>query len=286
MDTLSDILRLLNLRASVYFHSTFCGNWSLNSSDKHLSTFHLIARGSCQLYIPSLNKQLTLQGGDLIVLPRNTAHSIKEEHTSNVKNVDNERSTSLICGYFDFQQQPRNPILEAMPDYVHIKSEDLVEASILDDILRFMSYETDVTLPGADVVIDKLSEILFIYVVRAYIQQNKSKAGYLALLMDEKLHSIIKAIHDNPGEPWSVAGLAEKAGMSRSSFARFFHEKSAMTPMQYVTSYRMHYACKDLEESQQSVAQIAGKTGYTTEASFRKAFKNYFGIGPGAVRKK
>lgn len=284
MDALSDILRLLNLRASVYFHSTFCGSWKLESTDEHLSTFHLVARGSCQLIIPSLNKQLNLQGGDLIILPRNVSHSIKEESAEACS--DEQRLTSLICGYFDFQQQPRNPVLEAMPDYVHIKSEDLVESSILNDVLRFMAHETDAGLPGADVIVDKLSEVLFIYAIRAHIQQDDVKTGYLKLLMDEKLRSVIKQVHEKPEQQWSVGSLAEYAGMSRSSFASYFHEKSSITPMQYVTSFRMHYACKALEETQQSVAQIAGKTGYTTEASFRKAFKNYFGIGPGAVRKK
>ena len=134
-------------------------------------------------------------------------------------------------------------------------------------------------------VVDKLSEILFIYAIRAHIQQNDINTGYLALLMDAKLRPVIKAIHENPAQTWSVASLAETTGMSRSSFASYFQEKSSMTPMQYVTSYRMHSACKQLEETELSVAQIADKTGYTTEASFRKAFKNYFGIGPGAVRK-
>ena len=287
MDALSDILRLLNLRASVYFHSTFCGSWKLESTDDHLSTFHLVARGSCQLTIPSLNKQLNLQGGDLIVLPRNVSHTIKEELAGDLSGRNTEEpTTSLICGYFDFQQQPRNPILEAMPDYVHIKSENLHESSILKDVLRFMAHETDAELPGADVVVDRFSEILFIYAIRAYIQQNDVKTGYITLLTDEKLCAVIKRVHDRPGQQWSVASLAELAGMSRSSFAGYFQQISALTPMQYVTGYRMHYACKALEETQQSVAQIADNTGYTTEASFRKAFKNYFGISPGAVRKK
>lgn len=285
MDALSDILRLLNLRASVYFHSSFCGRWSLDSSDEYLSTFHLVARGSCQLDIPSSNTQLILRGGDLLVLPKNVPHSIKENLVDSDAS-ENERFTSLICGYFDFRLQRHNPILEALPDYVHIKSEDLAQSSILDDVLRFMSYETGSASPGADVIVDKLSEILFIYAIRAHIQQSDTKPSYLALLMDSKLSLVIKAIHEAPEENWSVAGLAEKVGMSRSAFARYFQEKSALTPMQYVTSYRMHFAYKALEETGQSVAQIADDTGYGSEVSFRKAFKSYFDVGPGAVRKK
>jgi len=284
MDALSDVLRLLNLRASVYFHNTFCASWALNSTDDYISTFHLIARGSCKLNIPSLNTQISLKSGDLIILPRNTPHSIKEDFT--VEDTNNNRSTSLICGYFDFQQQPRNPVLEALPDFVHIKSEDMIESSLLDDVLRFMSYETDSSLPGADVIVDKLSEVLFIYAIRTHLQQSDINAGYLTLLIDSKLSNVIKQIHDNPGHHWSVSNLADLAGMSRSSFANYFQEISTLTPMQYVTSYRMHFSCKALEESTQSVAQIAEHAGYTTEASFRKAFKNYFDITPGEVRKK
>jgi AraC-like DNA-binding protein len=122
-------------------------------------------------------------------------------------------------------------------------------------------------------------------VIRAYIQQSGVKTGLLAALSDTKLGRVIKAVHENPSYHWSVSTLAEKAGMSRSAFASHFQAVSGITPMQYVTNWRMQSAFEKLRTGKDSVAVIAEQSGYRTEASFRKAFKKQMGIGPGAVRR-
>lgn len=294
MDVLSNILRLLNLRASVYFHSSFCGSWSIDGDNDYLATFHLIARGNCWLHMPDLDRTIVLRGGDLIVLPRDIRHSItssqspgKIEMTPSppFKPETNEATTSLICGYFDFGSPQANPILDAMPDIIHIRNEDPARTSMLDSVLRFITAETESAQPGSDVIVDKLSEVLFIHVIRAYMQQTGIKSGLLAALSDTKLVRAIKAVHEDPSDNWRVSSLAGKAGMSRSAFANHFQSITGMTPMQYVTNWRMQTAFEKLRTSRDSVAQIAEQSGYQTEASFRKAFKKQMGIGPGAVRR-
>ena len=172
-----------------------------------------------------------------------------------------------------------------MPDLIHIKNEDPARTSMLDSILRFITTETESAQPGADVIVDKLSEILFIHVIRAYMQQSGVKTGLLAALSDTKLGRVIKAVHEDPAFSWSVSNLAEKAGMSRSAFASHFQTISGITPMQYVTNWRMQTAFEKLRTGKDSAARIAEQSGYQTEASFRKAFKKHMGIGPGAVRR-
>jgi AraC-like DNA-binding protein len=294
MDVLSNVLSLLNLRASVYFHSSFCGDWSIDGDNEYRATFHLIARGNCWLHMPERQRTAALRGGDLIVFPRDTRHSISSSRTagdtampappSPAQNPD-EPTTSLICGYFDFESPQANPILDAMPDFIHIKNEDPARSSTLDSVLRFITTETESTRPGADVIVDKLSEILFIHVIRAYMQQTDSKAGFLAALSDPRLGQAIRAVHENPAYRWSVTRLAEKAGMSRSAFANHFQAVVGITPMHYVTDWRMQTAFEKLRTGRNSVALIAEQSGYQTEASFRKAFKSRMGIGPGAVRR-
>lgn len=294
MDALSNILRLLNLRASVYFHSSFCGSWSIDGDNDYRATFHLIARGNCWLHMPDLDRTIVLRGGDLIVFPRDTRHSISSSQSPEEASMapspplqpeTDEPATSLICGYFDFGSPQANPILDAMPDLIHIKNEDPARTSMLDTVLRFITTETESAQPGADVIVDKLSEVLFIHVIRAYMQQTGIKTGLLAALSDSKLGNAIRLIHEDPAYHWSVSNLAEKAGMSRSAFANHFQAVAGITPMQYVTNWRMQTAFEQLRTTKDSVALIAEHSGYQTEASFRKAFKKQIGIGPGAVRR-
>lgn len=294
MDTLSNILSLLNLRASVYFHSSFCGNWSIDGDNEYRATFHLIARGNCWLQLPDLDRTIVLRGGDLIVFPRDIRHSISssqslEEATmapsTPMEPETDEPTTSLICGYFDFDSPQANPILDAMPDLIHIKNEDPARTSMLDTVLRFITSETESAQPGSDVIVDKLSEILFIHVIRAYVQQAGVKAGLLAALSDTRLGRAIRAVHEDPAYNWRVSTLAEKAGMSRSAFASHFQAVTGITPMQYVTNWRMQTAFEKLRTGKVSVGLIAEQSGYQTEASFRKAFKKQMGVGPGAVRR-
>lgn len=294
MDALSNILSLLNLQASVYFHSSFCGSWSIDGDNDYRATFHLIARGNCWLHMPDQGRTLVLRGGDLIVFPRDIRHSISSSQMPEEASMapspllgpeSDEPTTSLICGYFDFDSPQANPILDAMPDLIHIKNEDPARTSMLDSVLRFITTETESAQPGSDVIVDKLSEVLFIHVIRAYMQQTGIKTGLLAALSDTQLGRAVRLVHEDPAHQWSVLNLAEKAGMSRSAFANHFQSVAGITPMQYVTNWRMQTAFEKLREGKDSVALIAEQSGYQTEASFRKAFKKQMGIGPGAVRR-
>ncbi|UCB54597.1 MAG: AraC family transcriptional regulator [Thiotrichales bacterium] len=294
MDALSDILSLLNLRASVYFHSSFCGSWSIDGDNDYRATFHLIARGNCWLHLPDSARTVALRGGDLIVFPRDIRHSISSSAltaqqtppaSSNADTATEEPNASLICGYFDFDSPQANPILDAMPDLIHIRNEDSARTSMLDSVLRFITQETENAQPGADVIVDRLSEVLFIHVVRAYMQQTGIKTGLLAALADHRLGRAIRKVHEQPAHGWSVSSLADQAGMSRSAFASHFQAVTGITPMQYVTGWRMQTAFEKLRTGNSSVADIAEQSGYQTEASFSKAFKKHMGIGPGAVRR-
>ena len=303
MDIVSDILHLLSLRASVYFHSRLCGHWAINGANEYSATFHLIARGNCWLHIPSKQQRIPLTSVDLLVFPRDIVHSISHSDTTPINeqfertlasellnstdttSVNASAETSLICGYFDFDSPLANPLLNAMPDVLHIKSEDPGRSSRMNSILRFITTETESDLPGSDSVVDKLSEILFIHVIRAFMQQQESNTGLLAALTHPQINKSIQDVHRRPEYQWSLDSLAAVAGMSRSSYASHFKQLTHITPMQYVTEWRMQLAYERLRSGSEPVSKIAESAGYYTEASFRKAFKQHMGIPPGSVRK-
>lgn len=293
MDVLSDVLRLLRLRASVFFHAGFCGNWSVDSSGSGKATFHLIARGACWLHMPERDEPLALRGGDLLVFPRDAVHviSVSAERISlpahsGVNSGDGEGPvTSVICGYFNFDSPQANPILAALPDVLHLRGDDTANAGWLDLLMRLIAAETESGDVGTDVVVDRLSDVLFIQVIRTYVRENPDKRGLLAALADRRISRALDALHESPGTAWTVEALADIAGMSRAAFAKRFQELMAMPPMSYVTHWRMQLAYELLHTSELSVAAIAERSGYQSEAAFRKAFSQLMGVGPGAVRR-
>lgn len=293
MDVLSDILRLLRLRANIFFHANMCGGgWSLDSSGSGRATFHLIARGSCWLHRPGV-APVPLQGGDLIVFPHDAVHVISAHeqrpavaaHSGVIEGDGNGPATRVVCGYFDFDSPQANPLLAALPEVVHIRGETAATQDWLDMLLRLIAAESERDAAGRDVVIDRLADVLFIQVIRAYMQDHQDSQGLLAALADQRINRVLQAVHAAPEQAWSVAQLADIAAMSRAAFAKRFNELVGQAPMTYVAHWRMQRAYEWLRTTDRSVAAIAECCGYQTEAAFRKAFKQHMGVGPGAVRR-
>ena len=138
--------------------------------------------------------------------------------------------------------------------------------------------------PLLPLLIDKLSEILFIHVIRSHVERCNDQ-GFIAALADIQIGKALSEIHGDPARQWSVERLAKTAGMSRSAFAERFSRLVEMTPMQYLTRWRMAQAKLRFQTTDHSVAQVAASCGYQSEAAFAKAFKKQFGYGPGHARK-
>jgi AraC-like DNA-binding protein len=295
MDILSEILESSRLNAEVYLHSSFCGDWAVDSSGSQQATFHVVARGSCWLHMPDSDQPEPLRAGDLVVFPHDDRHMISNSELLPNADVPLNQphegelqgpSTSMICGFFKFGDKRWNPLLDAMPQYLVIRCEITSDTGHMDSLINFMIYEAEAGRLGADVVINRLSDILFTHVVRTYIDQYKPEEGFIAALADSKLSKCLDAFHKHPGDSWSVESLATKAGMSRSAFSEYFHHVTDQTPMQYVKQWRMQKAYDLLTTTKLSTQQIAEQCGYQSEASFSKAFKQLFAKGPGAARKE
>ena len=107
--------------------------------------------------------------------------------------------------------------------------------------------------------------------------------GWLGALGDPLIGHAIAMVHREPERSWTVADMASGVAMSRSSFAARFSELVGEAPMRYVTRWRMHLAVDLLTEEGLTVAAVAERLGYTSEASFARAFKREVGRAPGSV---
>jgi AraC-like DNA-binding protein len=73
--------------------------------------------------------------------------------------------------------------------------------------------------------------------------------------------------------------------MSRSAFSARFTQLVGEPVMRYVTRWRMYVAMDVLREQGASVAEVADRLGYQSEAAFSRAFKRILSVSPGKIRR-
>ncbi|MES9813845.1 MAG: AraC family transcriptional regulator [Candidatus Thiodiazotropha sp.] len=115
--------------------------------------------------------------------------------------------------------------------------------------------------------------------------KNSSDVGFVAALADEKIGKALSGIHESPSHNWNVERLAQVAGMSCSAFSGRFKHLVGLSPMHYLSRWRMAKAHQLFHSGNHSVTQVAALSGYLSGAAFAKAFKRQFGYGPGVARK-
>ena len=152
--------------------------------------------------------------------------------------------------------------------------------------LRLIAAEGRELRPGGEAVITRLSDILVIQAIRSWIAGDPAgQTGWLGALQDPRIGRAMSLVHSDPAQPWSVATLARETAMSRSAFAARFTELVGEPVMKYVTRWRMQVALDWLRTEDVSVAALAARLGYDSEAAFSRAFKRTIGMSPGASRR-
>jgi len=188
--------------------------------------------------------------------------------------------TSILCGMFDFDRDARETLLPHLPSLIRVEGGPSSPVAWLDTTLRLLADEQTSQRPGADVIVGRLIEILFIQVLRAWILRSPHQRGWLAALSDPKLARALSLVHGEPARAWTAASLAREAGMSRSSFFTHFSTVLGETPSSYLTGWRMRLARRKLRTRDEGLAQIAVEVGYGSEAAFSRAFKRVVGMSP------
>ena len=291
-DALSLILHHLRLRAEVFLHADFCGVWAVDTSGQRKVPFHLIGRGNGWLHTDNSEPPILLTAGDFVVFPHDDRHAISNSAKPPLASVINQPPepnaegpiTSLLCGYFEFQTKAVWPLLNELPGTIVLDLKETGRLGNTHAVIQQIISELELQHPGMDAAINQLAYVLFIHVLRAEMSRGL-KHGLLNALMDSKIGYVLNQIHANPGDDWTVERLARRCGMSRSNFAHRFNRLVGMTPMRYVTEWRMQEAIELLETTNLSIAAIAERCGYLSEVAFRKAFRSVIGKPPGSMRR-
>lgn len=289
-DLLSDVLQALRLRGRIFKQGSYCGEWALDATGATGTIFHLVGRGQAWLHRAGEREPLVLRGGDLVMFPRADWHQLsgtpRREPGMRAGTRGDGTFTTVLCARADFEAGGTNPILEALPPVIVVRSEDRSTSAELHALARLMLVEYEAGGAGRQGVLDRLAEAMFVLVLRHHMTSTPHLKGFLGALKDERVARVLATLHRRPGENWRVDSLAHEARMSRTVFAERFVALLGRTPMQYLAAWRMHVADEMLRAGRASVAQVGEQLGYQTEAAFRRAFKRIRGVGPGDVRRR
>ena len=188
----------------------------------------------------------------------------------------------FVCGYLGCDLRPFNPLLAALPRRMHMRG---MSNAWLGSFTHQVTEESRRDRPGAATVLTRLAELMFIEVLRRYLEELPAgRTGWLAGLRDGVVGRVLALVHDRPGHSWTLEELAREAASSRTNVARRFAELVGQPPMQYLAQWRMQVAANLLTQSGDKVAAIASRVGYDSEAAFSRAFKKATGVAPGAWR--
>jgi AraC-like DNA-binding protein len=288
---------------------------SIMPGAEHMMEFHGVIEGSCWAAIVG-EPPIRLNESDVILFPQGDAHVMSSAPGMRPPSTDNgvyfaprppqlpyalslggsdaatarldgggrDRST-IVCGFLGLDARPFNPLLAALPRVLHVPGTTLGADSWVASFLRAAVVESNQRRPGGEAVLERMSEMLFVEVLRRHLDALPAgQTGWLAGMRDPSIGRVLALLHERPDTPWTLERLAEDAAMSRSTLHERFVHFIGQAPMQYLARWRMQVAAGLLRDTKAKLIEVALGVGYESEAAFSRAFKRAVGVAPGAWR--
>lgn len=304
IDPLGEALHFLRLERIFYSRSELSAPWAIALPTIPDSLmFHVVTAGRCWLEVAGA-APLSLGSGDLALVPHGGGHRlasapglIGSDLFALPREYEGERyeiirfggggaPTTLICGAIRFGGAAARQLIGTLPPILGIAAGEAPGGAWLDGTLRLMATEARELRPGGEAVITRLADIVVIQAIRAWLEGDPAaRTGWLGALRDPQIGRALALIGRDAARPWTVATLADAVAMSRSAFAARFTALVGEPPMAYVARWRMQTALGWLREGDATLAELAERLGYGSEAAFSRAFKRFNGISPGAARR-
>lgn len=294
MDPLSEMLSLLKLRSYVSGGFDAGGDWAVQFGPHDGIKFHAVISGACWVSVDGMPDPVQVRAGecfllargkpfrlasDLSVAPMDLRTLLPPVHDGRIVTYNQGGAFLSIGGYFTLADRQADLLLNRLPPLIHIREEP--DRATLRWCVERMRQELLDPQPGDFIVAQQLATMVLVQVLRLHLSHGRRDgAGWLFALADQRLRAVIEALHDSPGRRWTLQAMAEKAAMSRTIFALKFKETVGLSPMGYLTRWRMMLAADRLAHSRDSVAEIGLALGYESEKSFSTAFKRVMNCPP------
>ncbi|MBR0875057.1 AraC family transcriptional regulator [Bradyrhizobium tropiciagri] len=299
MDILAQVLDRVRLGGTLLFHFELGHPWHLELPERPYALFHYLSQGSATLALgPGQETRMT--DGDFVVITRGQPHAFYSDRQAKpLRITDIDRSaprlgvvrhggrakplSTMLCGNFTVSRPLFGSVLELLPPVLLLKP--AADGGWLETILRRMVIESALERPGQRVALSRLTEVLFVEVLRSWIASLRpGQGGWLGAISDPHIGPALKLIHENPERPWTLSQLGQRVGLGRSVFSARFTKLVGQSVHRYVIERRMAEAAFLLETSDEPIARIASRVGYDTAAAFSKLFQRHHGLSPGRYR--
>jgi AraC-like DNA-binding protein len=318
-DALSDVLRAVRLTGAAFFDVVAAEPWvaeqpspemvlpKILPGGEHLIAYHLVTEGRCFASLVG-DAPIELEAGEVIVFTKGDPHVMSSSPgmraaplAANAFDVldgkqlpffmsyggNGPATAKLVCGFLACDAQPFNPLLGNLPPVIKVGDKPGSDAPWLSQFIRLATLESAEKRAGGESVLAKLSELMFIEVIRRYLETlPPEQAGWLAGLRDPFVGKALSLMHGDPARNWTIEELARDAGLSRSVLAERFAGLVGMPPMHYLAKWRMQIASGLLAGGGVNIATVAAEIGYGSEAAFSRAFKKMVGVPPSAWRRR
>jgi len=291
---------------------------SLSLRAESVALFHVLVEGECWVSIDD-HAPILLEAGDVIIFPHGDAHvmtshvgakplpigSLLPAHSSEdlpqLNHGGGGMASRFVCGYLHCDQR-FNPLIGALPTMLWVRAEARPSreetgrdsgAVVIDadgwlaSTLRHTVEEADGTHPGSSAMLVRLTELLYVEVLRRHMQRlPEGQTGWLAGVKDPEVGRALRLLHARPERPWTVTDLAREVGASRSGLAQRFTELAGEAPMRYLAGWRIQLAKHLMVHAGLPIAEVAERVGYESEAAFNRAFKRHVNEPPATWRKR
>jgi len=311
MDPLSDVLRAVRLTGAYFYLSAGRDPWSVYASPardlvphvlpeaQHLISYHVLVTGSCWGAVDG-EDPVHLSPGDVIMFPHGDAYRMASKNGGSLTpspyttaprrypetaylGPDGERETTFVCGFLGCDVRPFNPLLASLPRLIHCPG---AASGWLSEFPKRAVAESRTTTAGSETMLTRMAELMFIDVIRHHIESlPEQNSGWLAGLRDAVVGPALTCLHSRPAHPWTLAELAREISTSRTVLASRFSSLVGVSPMTYLTRWRLQLASEQLARGSAKVAAIGAQVGYDSEAAFSRAFKRETGVSPAAWRR-
>jgi AraC-like DNA-binding protein len=303
MDVFTDVLDALELKGWISSRRELVPPWRYNFAASQDMIFHLLSFGGGYLSVEGDPTPLRIEDGAVLLFPFGHAHSMCDKLTSPLTQVlhvgydpqkqyqsfpatPEEAKKAVLCGAFHLEHPGAFPLLHSLPKVIHIPAEQGRAAQGFTEIVQLIAREAAAPRLGAEVMLRRLTELLFIQIIRVWVeQQAHPSSGWSAALRDPSISTALGLIHQSPDRGWKVEELAEAVALSRAVFSARFTRLVGEPPIKYLTRWRMYRATRLLKNDVE-VDKIAELLGYESEVAFRKAFKREVGMPPATYRKR
>jgi AraC-like DNA-binding protein len=293
IDPLSDVLAVLDARATRRTRLEATGDWALAFPPLDRLKFVAVVRGTCWVVLPDSTPQ-QVKAGDCCLIGR-TAYSVASDPSlppvdglpfyeakgSDVLRLGGD-DTVMLGGGVALARGNAHFLLDMLPTFVRVPGESSAAGTVAT-ILALLDREAEQVGIGSEIVTARLADVLMVEAMRAYASSPEAGTmGWLGALADPRIGRALQRIHGDIAQPWTVTRLAREAGMSRAAFSATFTRRVGQSPLAYVRTWRLTIARAALEDHHSDVATVAANVGYASQSAFGHAFRRTFGMSPKA----